>query len=248
MARPGVAAPSTNTAVLAVAKKEGMNLIGGLQGEIDALEVTTAEDYLYADTLLGKIKGARRGWAAIWNRINEGTVKPLREALENTYQVNRDVDGPMEQGEKKIKRLMEDYKREEARQLRAAEEEREREARRLDEEIRRKEEQAQKASTPQMRGKLARQAEALKEEQAEVITTVRTAVVGANSTTRMVDVAKVLDYPSFFQGLSDGDFEPDEKFYEAIGAFVERARKAGDPVSDWGGCTVVKEPQIAGRR
>ena len=182
-------------------REEGLALIQQFGPDVVGIVITDAEGYEAADTMLARISKARKGWGARMEKI----IRPIRQGLDAIYELNRDVDKPLEGMEKTIRRAMADYKLEEHRQLQAAEEQKRRdeEQRRLEaEEARLK---AERAATPQMRGRLEATA-AKKELEADRIAMQETPapVIADNSTDRTVKKIRVVDEDAFYKGLGEG--------------------------------------------
>lgn len=229
-------------------RQEGLELSQPLIHQVETLTVDTPEAYLEADSLLLRIRQGRKTWGAIWTQIQEKVVKPLRESLDGTYSINRDIDGPMEQAEKTLKNKMLAFKQEEARQLRAAEEEREREARRLQAEIDKANQAAEAAKNPQVKGRMEAKAGRLQEQQTEVITSWTAPVQGAASSERKVPTPVITDPKQFWAAVGDGDIELDAKFAEELRLWLGREfKKDRDTVASWPGITVEDKLQIVGR-
>lgn len=188
-ARPAMQATLTTALPkdIVVRKVEVTTLIPDLRQEVQELVITDDDSYHYADSLLGRISAAKRSWAAVWGRIQEKTVKPLRAALDGLYETNREIEKPLTDMEETVKRAMKTFKVAETRKLQESEAARQAELRRLEEEASKKIEQAQSAATAQMRGRLQAAAARLREQQ-EAVAEQETpeAVKGEASTTRAI--------------------------------------------------------------
>lgn len=215
--------------------------------EVDQLIVEDAPGYEYADALLGQVREARKKWGAVWSRIMEKTVKPIRDGLEELYQLNRDIDMPAEKLENRIKAKMKEYKTQEAKQIRDADETREREAQRLRNEAAKKEAQLSTARTAQLRGRLEAARAQLEERAAEVEQTVTPeAVVGISSTTRTKQTWKVTDLHAFCRGIADHKVPS----YAVLVNTVEinrTWRNDAEGVAAWPGVELVDDITIVGR-
>lgn len=137
-------------------KAEGSRLITPLEADVEALTVTSPEEYEAADVLLGDISKARKEWGSKIDPIRE----PLQEAraaadkaLKATNALFREVDTPLEILERRVKRLMADFKLEEQRAIEEARQAEAEAARELEEAA----EREANARTKEMRERLARQ-------------------------------------------------------------------------------------------
>lgn len=188
------------------AKVEVLALMTPLQEACAALVVEDADGLLQADNILGRIRQARKAWGSVFVRIQEKTIKPIRDGLEELYQLNRDVDGPAEKMEKLVKGKMDAFRLGEARLLRAAEQEQAR----LVAVAEAKEKAAEEARTPQMRGKLQAQAAVLQETAAAKAADAPLPVVGLHSSSRMVEKWRVPDMMEFAKAIVRGDIPLDK--------------------------------------
>lgn len=228
-------------------KGELMVLIPTLSTEVAELAVTTAEEYAYADSLLGRVQAARKTWAPIWGRIMEKSVKPIREGLEGLYQMNRDVDGPLEKLELAVKRPMKLFKENEARQIAEEQRRKDREQQRLIDEAEAKRRAAERAATPQMKGRLLAQAER-QEEQAEVVERQEVAapVQGDSSGTRKKRAVRVKELHAMLKGICDG-YVPDDCITVNQVKLNAYFREHGEDMGLWPGLETFDDIQIVGR-
>lgn len=206
-------------------KAEGLALINPIVAQVTAITISSPEDYERADELLGQISKARKVWGGIWGMIQDKTVRPLREALEGAYEVNRAVDGPVEKAEKVLKGKMGDYKTLEAKRIRQEQEQKEQEARRIQEEIDRKQRQAEEARTPQMRGKIAAQVVKLAEQAEQVFTDVEQPVVGMSSAVRSTPTPRIARMGEFWTAVEEMELELDEKIQAELTLWLKREYK-----------------------
>lgn len=230
-------------------KQQGLEMIRPLSEDVDALVVTTQDEYLIADSLRHRVKSARKTWGERMEKI----IRPIRQGLDEIYGLNREVDRPLEALEASITDKMKTFKIAEARQIRLAEEKKEAEAKRLREEADAKLRQAQQAKTPQMQGRLeAAAARAQQQAVAVAQEEMPAPVQGINSTTRPVQKVKVGNHLHFLQGVIDGyvpeDCLTDIKVQAAIQTVLNRYFK-DDPegMKAWPGIEVYDDVQIVGR-
>lgn len=162
---PPVVGPSA--ALIAKAKKEGLNLIPSLQEEVGGLAITSEDDYLRADTLLSDIARARKTWTAKLAPIRD----PLKQAVSAAKQAQKaaddlfkEVDTPLDSLENKVRLSMKGYRQEELRLIQAKQEEQQR----IQREIDRAAEVEAYGRTSTQRAKATATREVLEEKQAEV--------------------------------------------------------------------------------
>lgn len=182
-------------------KEEGLSLVEDLRESLSGFQVETAEDFEAADVLLSKVTKARRTWKG---RM-EGVIRPIRQGLDALYELNREVDKPLETMEKTIRRGMADFKLEEARLLAEATAQKEAEEERLRQEAEERRLAAERAATPQMRGRLeaaASRAEAKADEVATQSTPLPT--IAEHSTSRPVKRVRVVDMVALCKGVGEG--------------------------------------------
>lgn len=228
-------------------KAKAVAVLPGLETEVGELTITDDASYQYADTLLGRIDTARKVWGGIWDRIQEKTIKPIRAGLEGLYEVNREVDKPMETLRGRVVTAMKAYKTAELRRIQDAERAKQQEAQRLANEAAAKERAAEVATTPQMQGRLYAQAARLGSAAVAVATREAPApVAGFSSSTRKVKRVHIVGLAEFYQGLADGIVNRD--FRDALDSTLQRLYKESPAeVLAWPGIEVHDEIQIVGR-
>lgn len=228
-------------------KSEVMAQLPTIQTEVAQLRVVDAESYIVADGLLGRIRANRSIWGKVWARIQEKSIKPIREGLEELYSLNRDVDVPMEKLEERVKLQMKAYKIEEVRQIQARKDEQLREEARLKREAEEKAAAANRATTAQMRGKLAAASERLAQQAAAVAVEEAPAPVqGSSSGTRPKKKWRIKDMRKFCAAIGDGTL-PDD-CVAPLNLIMNQYFK-DDPVgmAVWPGVEVYDDVQIVGR-
>lgn len=237
----------------AYAKEQGevSAVIVTLSTEVEELEVTTPEQYEYADQLLGRVNKARGMWAAIWDRIQERSIKPIREGLEEFYVLNREIDGPSEKLVKAIKDKMKAFKVAEQRRIDAEEREKQLAAQKLLDEAKAKEEALAKAKTPMMRERLRTASEQL-QQQAETVLMQESSLptVGVSSGIRKRKVARITNLEAFIGFMLDGELTAHQLRYEvhlAMCDVVKTHTKDAD-IDQIPGVTVEDDIDIIGRR
>lgn len=228
-------------------KGELVQLIPTLTTEVQELSIKTAEDYAYADGLLSRVRAARGIWKPIWARIQEKSIKPIRDGLEGLYEMNREVDGPLEKLEEAIKRPMKAFKIHEAFEIARKRQLQEAEVARLAREAEEKQRAAEQAKTPQMRGRLVAQA-AKAQEQSEVIAAIEAPapLQVEGSGTRTKKKPEVSDRAVFLKAMADG-FIPEDCII--INQAKLNAYYKDDPegMQVWPGISIVDDIQIVGR-
>lgn len=175
------------------ARDEGLSLIDPLQAAVAELAITTEDEYLVADAMLGRIQAARKRWSARIGKI----IDPLWEALKSGRELKNEVDKPLEVLEGKVKGAMKAFKLEEAKRIQAAAEEEER----LREEAAAKERAEEAAKTQPMKARLALARQKL-EDKAEAAAEAQTPVIAAASTTRMTKKWRIIDQDAFLMGVA----------------------------------------------
>lgn len=224
-------------------RTEGMQLITPLKAEAQELEVVDAESYLVADQLLHRIIGVRKTWKDRMEKI----IRPQRQAIDALYELNRDVDRPLEAQETAVRHKMKTFKLEEQRQIQAAEQAQRAEQERLQREAEEAQRKAERAATPQMAGRLRAKAEAFLEKAEEVAQEeAPTPVIAASSTTRPKKVVTLDSFEKVIMGIADGDIPLDcvEVNWKRIREYFK-----DDPagVESWPGFKVIDDIQIVGR-
>lgn len=243
-------APKSTTDEAREQAQEVLAIVPTLQQEVKELAIVDAGGYAYADTLLGRIRSQRKGWGAIWGRIQDKTIRPLRASLDGLYELNRDIDGPLEKLENAVKKTMKDFKTEEARQIAAANEEKERERIRLEQEAAEKAKQAEQARTPQLRGRLTNQAVQLQQQAATVAQQeAPTPVRGTSSTTRTTPAWRLKD-PSaifdFLQDILDGKIPAEAILLNK--QYIDSVFKSQpEVIMGWSGIELYDDIQVVGR-
>lgn len=224
-----------------------LTALPSLAHEVETLRVVTAADYEAADRLLGRIRGSRGIWKPIWERIQERAITPIRQGLEELYQMNRDVEKPHDLMEAAVKAKMKAFKQKEladaqaAERARIAEEDR---LKRLAEEAQRKLDQAR---TPQMRGKLTAQVQQTQQQVATVQQQVAPVPVrGHDSTTRVKRRPKVRDIYRFCQAIAEGDI-PTDCILLVQSKLDEYFKEDPATVTGWPGVVIEDDIQIVGR-
>lgn len=177
---------------------EGLALISPLQRIVEELVVETADDYLQADQIFGRVKQARRTWGERMERI----IRPIRAGLDELYTLNREVDKPLAALESAVEVKMKAFKEIEAREISEAERKRFEEQEKLRREIEEKTRREEAARTNQMREKLAK----ARKESEEKLTTNQLqpepeAVRGISSSTRNRKIVRVVDKMAFLTGI-----------------------------------------------
>lgn len=205
-----------------------------------SLQITNPVMYSAADTLRDNIKKARR----VWKDRLELVRKPAYDALEAVYALIRDVDTPMKKGEEVITQKMAEYKREESRQIAAANAERDRLARDA-EEARRK---AESAQTEAVANLLKRKALAV-EAKIEMATTVLSAHA-ENSSTRTVKMWRVVNLKALLAAIVAGDIPEDVIQINSaqMGDYFRGDDANKSMMRTWPGIEVYEDVQIASRR
>lgn len=103
------------TPMTAKDKREGLALITPLQQEVDLLDrISTPGELAVADELFGRIQRARKTWKLkmYGTPTKPGPIPSIRSGLDQLYELNREVDKPLEQLETTVEQAMKAYHRE----------------------------------------------------------------------------------------------------------------------------------------
>jgi hypothetical protein len=246
--------PPVSTAVATVPKDytaehdKVVALIPTLRTEVEELTVADEGGYAYADSLLGRIDQQRKAWGAVWERLQERTIKPLRSALDGLYETNREIEKPLDQMREKVRDAMKGYKLAEAKRLAEADAAKRREEERLKREAEEATRKAQLAATPQMRGRLESQA-AQKTAQAEIVAQreVAAPVIGVSSSTRTIPKLRIVDWAQFLQAALEDETVASVIPQEATEAALNKLWKVDKDVALWPGVQKYDDVQIVGR-
>lgn len=181
-------------------RQQGLTILSPLKLAAKNLVVKTPEQYAEADSLLTRIKGAKKSWT---ERINP-IIEPIRAGLDLLYGLRSDIVTPLEELEKQVKDSMKAFKVEEAKQLRMAEEVRAKELEDLRRAAIEKEAREAVARTKQLRERLAAQRAVLEQ---SLATKEQEAppepIKAAGSGTRTVRKWKVVDMIRLIDHISD---------------------------------------------
>lgn len=234
-----VVPPST----MAAAREEGLHLAHPLKLAVVQLDVVDAASYEAADELLGRILKARKTWGERMERI----IRPIRQGLDELYALNREVDRPLLNVETILKNKMKAFKVEELKQLAAAAEEKRLAEERLRQEAEAKALAAQRASTPQMRGKLQAQSYKAAEAAAEVAQQEAPApTTGLHSSTRVPKKVRIIAWGDFIQGIAKG-LIPDDIVAVVDKKLTAYYKEDPESVKLWPGVEEYDDVQIVGR-
>lgn len=189
------------------AKREGLALITPLQAEVEALTVETPEGYLAADLILGRIQTARKTWKLkmYGTAAKPGPIPSIRSGLDQLYELNREIDSPLEKLEEKTKSAMKVFKLAE---LRASQEE-ERERQRIEEEKQRAIDELERKKallkTPAAKARVEERIIEVAEELDEVQQqTAPEQTVGEKSRTTAKKIPVIMDLSAFIKGIAEG--------------------------------------------
>lgn len=224
-------------------RAQAISVSGLVLSQLDGLQVVTATDYAFADALLTRIRTAK---IAVGDKLNP-IIRPIYEGLEALYALKRELEKPLDDGERLVKAKMKEYKLEEARQIRAADEERQRAAEKLREQAEEKERKEALAKTAQMRDRLAAQRIALERKAEEVEEAeVDGPVKAAGSRTRTVTTWRLTDKMTFLLGAIEGTIPLDA--VSIVQPVITKALRDNPKlVASWPGIEIVEDVQIVGR-
>lgn len=232
---------------LTVARVQVEATLSTIQKEVAELKVFDAQSYLYADNLLGRIRANRSVWGKVWARIQEKSIRPIREGLEELYALNRDVDVPQEKMEDIVKARMKFYKQEELKQINAEKLRKQLESQRLLDEAQAKQVAAARAQTPQMRGRLQAQAERATEQAVAVVEReVAEPVTGESSSTRPKKAWRIKNMREFCAAIGDGTL-PEDCVTTLNPIMNQYFKHDPEGMQVWPGVEVYDDVQIVGR-
>lgn len=152
--------PTQKVATVVKDRREGLALITTLAPEVELLgTVTDAGELAVADELFGRIQKARKVWRLkmYGTKDKPGPIPAIRSGLDQLYELNREVDQPLEKLETAVETAMKGYhllKLREAQAEAQAKAEREAETQRILDELERKK---QALRTPQAQAKVEAQ-------------------------------------------------------------------------------------------
>jgi hypothetical protein len=220
-----------------------------LKVEVAEIEVTGPESYAYAEGVLGRVREIRKGWATIWDRIQEKTIKPIRSGLEELYQLNRDADGPLAILEDSIKGKLTGYQRKVLRQKAEEDAAKAREEARLQAEAEAKARAAQTAATPQMKGRLSAAAERLMQQAATVAEQEPTieAPTGSHSGVRTSKKLRIGDLDLFLASIVEGTIPRDVLPMEELVSTLTKKWKSDPDVATWPGVEIYDDVQVVNK-
>lgn len=231
-------------------KKEVAALAAPVLHMLGSLKIVDADSYGKADTILSRIREARRGVEAKLSPIAtpiEKAFKEIQEARKAVKALHTELDSPLEQAEAQVKGLMRGYKIEEQRLIAEAEEEKSREAEKADKLLREALEKENNAKTAAMRVRLAQkriEAEAAVEKVEEVA--VAAPVKAASSSTRMISKWKVTDMKALLKAVVAGEI-PEDMLLVNITVGNSYLKMARAEMEKWAGVEVWDDVQIVGR-
>lgn len=232
--------PAKQTAVARVdqqaMKQEAVILIQPFANAVDALTIESEAEYHAADQLKAQIRTARKNWVARIEKI----IRPIRQGLDELYELNRDGDRPLGVLEDKVTDSMKEYQIKKLQAARAVERERER----LQAEADAKLKAAETAKTPQMRGRL-QTAAARVIQQAETIQTPQP-VFAEHSSVRPVKRVRIVGLNAFLKGIVDG-YVPADCIDVLQGKLNAYLKDDPEGMAAWPGVEVYDDVQIVGR-
>jgi hypothetical protein len=198
-------------------------------------KITSEEQYLEADNILGQIQSFKK-W---WEPIIQKPIKYIRAGLEALYELNREVTRPIEAVEKAIKDGMRNYKLEEARIKREVEQELERKRLELEARVTKKLPDAIKVKVQQQIEEVQ-----MAQQQIEEIE----GVSGFSSHTRLRKIWEIVDMYALIKAVARGEVPQDVLTFNksTINAYW---KQDPDTVSNWPGVISKDDITVAhGRR
>lgn len=230
---------------------KGLRLVTPLEEAVKELTISDAEEYQTADELLTNIRKARAAWSVELEGTPEkpGPLSLARQTKLALDALNRKIDGPMETLERAVRTKMQDYKREEQRQLREAQAKQDEEDARIQKELEEAAAREEAARTKPMQQKLAAKREKLEEQLEESRASRPVAVKAAGSTTRMVKQWKCdHSIKQLCAAVVAGKLPADVLTVDSSHVYdVTRMAGGWDMIQKWPGFTVTEDIIIAGR-
>lgn len=217
-------------------KQEALTIIQPYADAVDTLTIESEDEYHAADLLKAKIRSARKMWTARIEKI----IRPIRQGLDELYELSRDGDRPLGVLEDKVTDAMKVYKVKELQAARAVERERER----LQAEADAKLKAAETAKTPQMRGRL-QTAAARVQQQAQTIQA-PAPVFAEHSSVRPVKKVRIISHGAFLKGIVDG-YVPADCIDVLQGKLNAYLKDDPEGMAAWPGVEVYDDVQIVGR-
>lgn len=198
-------------------RTKGLQLITQLQpATLDRIvKIDSPEGYLQMDAKLAAIKNVRAQWKLALEPISgplDRAIQKMKEGLaeakkaaEGAKHLDQEVSSQLDRMEYRVKGLMEDYKREERRQIEEKAQEKARAAQELKEKAKQKAIQAAAAKTPQMKARLQQQQSELEEQafEVQVEDEATTPVKGASSVARVQQKVRIADPIAFLKAVTD---------------------------------------------
>lgn len=212
------------------------------------ITVTNGESYLQADDLLSHIRNAK----AKVNEKMEPIIRPIRQGLDQLYALRRELEGPLDDAEKAVKRKMADWQVAERRRVELEQAERDRVQREETEKVQRRlaEERRQEAERQLQANNVQAADEVLSQPlpQVTVLTTpVRPVVRAQGSTARTVTKWRVTDFAALVCEVAVGNVPMEVLMVNEVEMNRLVREGQGQIVGEWPGVEVYQDVQIAGR-
>lgn len=248
------AAPAVATAgrvsLTQPSRDEGMALITPLKADIQALTVIESdEQYQMADALFGRVKQARKQWKLrmYGTATKPGPIPLIRRGLDDLYQLNRDVDGPLAQLEAAIEQPMKQFmlakfreQQEQERAKREAEEEAERTLQALLA-------KQDALKTPAAKERIQEQINEAEQSYIDVVSQpVEDLPAAISSTAKAKKVPRVVDLSAFIKGIVSGDV-PEDCVTVVASKLRDYFKEDPEAVAAMPGVVIEDDIQISGR-
>lgn len=202
-------------------------------------------DYQSFDAARAKVQ-AKRKW---WESLIEPVIRPMRQAVDAVYELNRKVDRPYAAMEDYITSQMKQFKRDEMSHTRRLEEEKAAEERRLIQQANDLAKRQEHAATPQMKGMLEKKRQTILQQvgDSEEREAAPAPVQASHSETRMKTVVQLANQRTVLQAVLAGKIPMDVVNIDMV-VVRQYFRDHPDRVMEWEGFSIVEEPIIAGIR
>lgn len=200
-----------------------------IKAQLTALGTIEDDDgYQIADGLFGRVKAARKSWAAQMEDI----IRPIRTGLDKLYTLNRTVDKPLATLEAEIEREMRAYKLKELERARE-------EAEQVEQERLRLEREALKAKSPAKQQAIAAQLEEVEAWQPEVVR-------GSHSAARPSRKVRITDMKAFCGAVAAG-LIPEDCAVAVMPALNRYYKDDPETVEEWPGVEGYDDVSIVSR-
>lgn len=235
----------TLPAVAQKTRQEVQTLTSPLLARIATLQVTDAPSYAIADSLLARIREARKTVEAKLS----GIIDPINEARKAALELKHSLDDPLQDAEATVRAQMREFKMEEHRKTLEIERVAREEADRLRKAAEEKQRKAEQARTQALRNRLEAQGAELELKAAEAeVVPIQAPVRAANSGVRVTKKWRVKDFGELLRAAANPDSDVPEDVLVVDTILVNRYFKEHpEVVASWPGIEIYDDIGIVGR-